>query len=57
MLTRGFACFFSLGFEIANYSTSGILIKFLKVTERSKTYTPQRWVRYITHSNSYVCRL
>jgi len=48
---------FSLNFEIANYNCSGIQIKYLKVSERGRPINPNRWIRYITYSNSYVCRV
>jgi AP-4 complex subunit mu-1 len=38
------------------YVCSGINIRFLRVTERGKRYTPFRWVRYITEADSYVFR-
>jgi len=48
----------SLDFEIPMYNCSDVQIRYLRVIERnSKGYMPYRWVRYITHSNSYVCRL
>jgi len=47
----------SIDFEVANLTSTGISINFLKVYERSKSYTPYRWVRLITYSNSYVCRV
>jgi len=48
----------SLDFEIPMYICSGMTIRFLRVFERGKaSYTPYRWVRYITHSDSYVFRV
>ncbi len=32
-------------------------VKYLKIAETHKNYKPYRWVRYVTTSNSYVCRL
>eukprot|EP00729_Bicosta_minor_P003907 gene3907-22990_t len=46
----------SLDFEVPMYSTSGMNIRYLRVTERGKNFVPFRWVRYITHSDSYVFR-
>ena len=46
-----------LNFEIANYNCSGLQIKSLKVFERGRAVAPSRWVRYVTYSNSYVCRV
>ena len=47
----------SLDFEFPMYVCSKLQIKYLKVIERNAMYTPMRWVRYITHSDSYVRRL
>eukprot|EP00761_Pharyngomonas_kirbyi_P002050 gb/GECH01002054.1/.p1 GENE.gb/GECH01002054.1/~~gb/GECH01002054.1/.p1 ORF type:complete len:436 (+),score=89.76 gb/GECH01002054.1/:1-1308(+) len=46
----------SLRFEIPMYNASGLKVRFLKIDERSKN-TPNRWVRYITRSQSYTCRM
>ena len=32
-------------------------IKYLKVYDRGRAVVPNRWVRYISYSNSYVCRV
>ena len=48
----------SLDFEIPMYLCSGLQIKSLRVFEKGQlAMTPYRWVRYITHSDSYVFRL
>lgn len=47
----------SIDFEVSNTTVTGITIKFLRIFERSKDYTPYKWVRCITYSNSYVCRV
>ncbi|KAL5474709.1 hypothetical protein EMCRGX_G026694 [Ephydatia muelleri] len=48
----------SLDFEIPMYLCSGLQIKSLRVFEKGQlAVTPYRWVRYITHSDSYVFRL
>ena len=47
----------SLDFEVPEYVCSGLSIRSLRVTERGKNFVPFRWVRYITHSDSYVFRL
>jgi AP-4 complex subunit mu-1 len=44
-------------FEIPMYVCSGLQIRFMKVLDRSQLQAPRRWVRYITHSDSYVFRL
>ena len=52
-----FIYFYSLDFEVANTTVTGITIQFFRLFERSKDYTPYKWVRCITYSNSYVCRV
>lgn len=47
----------SMNFEIPMYSVSNLQIKYLRVVEPGKQTTPYRWVRYITQSSSYVCRI
>ena len=44
-------------FEIPMYVCSGLQIRFMKVLDHSQMHAPKRWVRYITHSDSYVFRL
>lgn len=40
----------SLDFEIPMFICSGMNIRFLRVFEQGKaSYSPFRWVRYITH--------
>ena len=41
--------YFSLEFEIPMYICSGLQIRYLRVQDRDKAYSPFRWVRYITH--------
>ena len=47
----------SMSFEIPMYNVSNLQVKYLKIAETHKNYKPYRWVRYVTTSNSYVCRL
>jgi len=47
----------SMDFEIPMYNCSNVRIRFLRVMERDGSYNPYRWVRNITQSNSYVCRI
>jgi AP-4 complex subunit mu-1 len=47
----------SLVFEVPQHNVTGLAIKALRIEERSQSYNPQRWVRNITQSNSYVCRM
>lgn len=46
----------SMNFEIPMYNPSNLQVKYLRIME-SKDYNPYRWVRYVTRSYSYVCRL
>lgn len=45
----------NLAFEIPNHSVSGLQIKSLRNLQG--TESPNKWVRYITKSTSYVCRI
>jgi AP-4 complex subunit mu-1 len=47
----------SMGFEIPMYNVSHLQVRYLRISETHKSYNPYRWVRYITQSSSYVCRL
>jgi AP-4 complex subunit mu-1 len=46
----------SMTFEIPMYNPSNIQVKYLRLGD-PRAPTPHRWVRYVTRSNSYVCRL
>ncbi|XP_068752291.1 uncharacterized protein [Montipora capricornis] len=47
----------SLEFEIPMHICSGLQIRYLRVQDREKAFNPFRWVRYITHSDSFVIRI
>lgn len=47
----------ALAFEIPMYNVSNLQVRYLRISETHKSYNPYRWVRYITQSSSYVCRL
>ncbi|PQQ03862.1 AP-4 complex subunit mu [Prunus yedoensis var. nudiflora] len=47
----------SMTFTIPMFNASRLQVKYLHITKKSKSYNPYRWVRYVTHSNSYVARL
>ena len=47
----------SVNFEIPMYNVSNLLVRYLRIAEKHRSYNPYRWVRYVTQSNSYVCRL
>ena len=32
-------------------------VRHLRISEKHKSYNPHRWVRYVTQSSSYVCRM
>lgn len=46
-----------MNFEIPMYNVSNLQVRFLRVSDRQKALNPFRWVRYVTQSSSYVCRL
>jgi AP-4 complex subunit mu-1 len=46
----------SMQFEIPMYNPSNLAVRYLRILE-NKSYNPYRWVRYVTRSSSYVCRL
>lgn len=46
----------SMQFEIPMYNPSGLQVRYLRIQE-NPNYNPYRWVRYVTRSQSYVCRL
>ncbi|KAJ9542924.1 hypothetical protein OSB04_029430 [Centaurea solstitialis] len=47
----------SMTFTIPMYNCSRLQVKYLQIAKKSKTYNPYRWVRYVTHANSYVARI
>lgn len=47
----------TMEFEVPMYNVSGLQVRYLRILESSKKYNPYRWVRYITKSSSYVCRV
>ena len=47
----------SLSFEIPMYNISQLQVQHLKIVERNKAYNPHRWVRCLTHAESYICRI
>ncbi|KAL7488291.1 hypothetical protein ACHAW6_013863 [Cyclotella cf. meneghiniana] len=47
----------NMNFEIPMYNVSSLQVRYLKIAENLPGYTPYRWVRYVTQSSSYVCRL
>jgi len=47
----------NMNFEIAMYNVSNLQVRYLRIAENMPGYAPYRWVRYVTQSSSYVCRL
>ncbi|KAL3699168.1 hypothetical protein R1sor_017190 [Riccia sorocarpa] len=47
----------SMSFTIPMFNASKLAVRYLQVVKKSKSYNPYRWVRYVTHSNSYVIRV
>ena len=46
----------SLNFSIPMYTSSGVVVAFLKVVEKSG-YKAHKWIRYLTKSGGYTNRL
>lgn len=46
----------NLTFNIPMYNSSRLQVRYLQIMKASKAYSPFRWVRYVTHANSYVVR-
>jgi len=47
----------NMTFEIPMFNVSNLNVRYLRIAENMPGYTPFRWVRYVTQSSSYVCRL
>ena len=48
----------NLNFEIPMHNVSGLNIKGLNISQQgSDVPPPHKWIRYITKSTSYVCRV
>lgn len=47
----------NMNFEIPMYNVSSLQVRYLRIAENMPGYAPYRWVRYVTQSSSYVCRL
>lgn len=47
----------NMNFEIPMYNVSTLQVRYLRIAENMPGYTPYRWVRYVTQSSSYVCRV
>ena len=47
----------NMNFEIPMYNVSNLNVRYLRIAEAMPGYTPYRWVRYVTQSSSYVCRV
>ena len=46
----------NLNFTIPMYCASRLQVRYLQIMKSEKNYSPYRWVRYVTMSNSYVVR-
>jgi len=46
-----------LSFEVPTFNVSGLQVRYLRINSNEKNYNPFRWVRYVTRSQSYVCRV
>lgn len=46
----------SMSFELPKQTCTGLQIRFLRLSQ-TQTGLSQRWVRYVTHSDSYTIRI
>jgi AP-4 complex subunit mu-1 len=47
----------AMSFEIPMHNVTNLQVRYLRISETHKSYNPFRWVRYMTLSSSYVCRI
>lgn len=49
----------SMNFEIPMYNISNLQVRYLRIPEHARhpNYKYKRWVRYVTQSSSYICRI
>ena len=47
----------NMNFEIPMFNVSNLNVRYLRIAENMPGYAPYRWVRYVTQSYSYVCRM
>ena len=49
----------SMNFEIPMYNVSNLQVRYLRIPEHARhpNYKSKRWVRSVTQSSSYVCRI
>jgi AP-2 complex subunit mu-1 len=47
----------TVGFALSMYSTSGVQVEQLKITEPKLNYTAKKWVRYLSKGGQYQCRI
>ena len=46
----------SMNFEIPMFNVSNLQVRYLRIADGGGK-APFRWVRYVTQSSSYVCRM
>jgi AP-4 complex subunit mu-1 len=47
----------AMSFDIPMHNVTNLQVRYLRISETHKEYNPYRWVRYMTVSSSYVCRI
>ena len=49
----------ALTFEVPMYNVSNVQVRYLRIPEHARhaAYKYKRWVRYVTQTSSYVCRV
>jgi AP-4 complex subunit mu-1 len=46
-----------MSFELLQFNVSHLQLRYLRFENKDSTYNPNRWVRYMTVSESYECRV
>lgn len=46
----------NMNFEVPMFNPSNLQVRYLRIQENAN-YNPYRWVRYVTRSSNYICRI
>jgi AP-2 complex subunit mu-1 len=47
----------SMDFQIPMFTSSGLRVRFLKITEQKLNYRPVKWIRYLTKGGNFQFRI
>ncbi|PFH31729.1 putative coatomer protein complex, gamma sub-unit [Besnoitia besnoiti] len=47
----------NMTFEIPMFNVSNLQVRYLRIADKNGAASPFRWVRYVTQSSSYICRV